>query len=72
MSAFALQPGLRVLVTGAAAGIGRVIAETFLTAGARVFVCDCDGDALAQGLGRQGELSGWCSPQSSAHRESLE
>ena len=48
MSAFALQPGLRVLVTGAAAGIGRVIAETFFTAGARVFVCDCDGDALAR------------------------
>jgi NAD(P)-dependent dehydrogenase (short-subunit alcohol dehydrogenase family) len=48
MSAFALQPGLRVLVTGAAAGIGRGMAETFLTAGARVFVCDCDGDALAR------------------------
>ena len=48
MSAFALQPGLRVLVTGAAAGIGRVIAETFLTAAARVFVCDCDGYALAR------------------------
>ena len=48
MSAFALQSGLRVLVTGAAAGIGRVIVETCLTAGARVFVCDCDGDALAR------------------------
>lgn len=64
MSAFALQPGLRVLVTGAAAGIGWVIAETFLTAGARVFVCDCDGDALdrvayginASGDGDDGEM----------------
>jgi NAD(P)-dependent dehydrogenase (short-subunit alcohol dehydrogenase family) len=27
MTPFALRPGLRVLVTGAAAGIGRVIAE---------------------------------------------
>ena len=50
MTAFSLQPGLRVLVTGAAAGIGRVIAETFQGAGARVFVCDCDRDALAQEL----------------------
>jgi NAD(P)-dependent dehydrogenase (short-subunit alcohol dehydrogenase family) len=58
MSAFALQAGLLVLVTGGATGIGRVIAETFLSAGARVLVCDCDGDALAQELARQGELSG--------------
>jgi NAD(P)-dependent dehydrogenase (short-subunit alcohol dehydrogenase family) len=35
-------------MTGAAAGIGRVIAETFLTAGARMFVCDSDGDAVAR------------------------
>jgi NAD(P)-dependent dehydrogenase (short-subunit alcohol dehydrogenase family) len=58
MSAFALQAGPRVLMTAGAAGIGRVIAETFLSAGARVLVCDCDGDALAQELARQGGLSG--------------
>jgi len=39
--------GRRVLVTAGAAGIGRVIAETFARAGAHVFVCDVDGDALA-------------------------
>jgi NAD(P)-dependent dehydrogenase (short-subunit alcohol dehydrogenase family) len=33
-------PKMRVLVTGGAAGIGRVIAETFAGAGARVFICD--------------------------------
>ena len=41
--------GLRVLVTAGAAGIGRVIAQTFLEHGARVHVCDVDERAL-QGL----------------------
>jgi NAD(P)-dependent dehydrogenase (short-subunit alcohol dehydrogenase family) len=39
--------GLRVLVTAGAAGIGRVIAQTFLDHGARVHVCDVDDQALA-------------------------
>jgi NAD(P)-dependent dehydrogenase (short-subunit alcohol dehydrogenase family) len=39
--------GLRVLVTAGAAGIGRVIAQTFLDHGARVHVCDLDDKALA-------------------------
>jgi NAD(P)-dependent dehydrogenase (short-subunit alcohol dehydrogenase family) len=37
---------LRVLVTAGAAGIGLAIATTFAAAGARVFVCDVDRDAL--------------------------
>src|SRR5438045_5184491 len=40
--------GLRVLVTAGAAGIGRVIAQTFVDNGARVHVCDVDDKALAQ------------------------
>jgi len=39
--------GMRVLVTAGAAGIGREIARTFLTHGARVQVCDVDEKALA-------------------------
>jgi len=39
--------GLRVLVTAGAAGIGRVIAQTFVDNGARVHVCDVDELALA-------------------------
>ena len=39
--------GRRVLVTGGAAGIGRVIAEGFLSAGARTRVCDISEDAVA-------------------------
>src|SRR5258708_6443972 len=39
--------GLRVLVTAGAAGIGCVIAKTFLEHGARVQVCDVDDKALS-------------------------
>lgn len=38
--------GMRVLVTAGGAGIGRVIAETFLEHGAKVHVCDLDEKAL--------------------------
>ncbi|MFN0199032.1 MAG: SDR family oxidoreductase [Planctomycetaceae bacterium] len=38
--------GLRVIVTAGAAGIGLSIANTFADAGASVFVCDIDRDAL--------------------------
>jgi len=47
--------GLRVLVTAGAAGIGLAIARTFRDAGARVFVCDVDEQALGaldKGIGR--------------------
>jgi NAD(P)-dependent dehydrogenase (short-subunit alcohol dehydrogenase family) len=47
--------GLRVLVTAGAAGIGLAIARTFRDAGARVFTCDIDDQALAaldQDIGR--------------------
>jgi len=38
--------GLRVLITAGAAGIGRAFAQTFVEAGAKVFVCDIDAKAL--------------------------
>ena len=40
--------GRRALVTAGAAGIGRVIAETFVKNGARVQVCDVDEKALRE------------------------
>ena len=49
MSAFDLlkpSPGLRVLVTGGAAGIGAAIAKAFDEAGARVSICDVDPAAV--------------------------
>ena len=39
--------GLRVLVTAGGAGIGRVIARTFVDHGAKVHICDIDEKALA-------------------------
>ena len=39
--------GLRVLVTAGAAGIGGVIARTFVEHGAKVHICDIDEKALA-------------------------
>ena len=39
--------GSRVVITGAARGIGRTVAERFVDAGARVHICDIDAEALA-------------------------
>lgn len=38
--------GKRVILTAGAAGIGRVTLQTFLDAGADVFICDVDDEAL--------------------------
>jgi NAD(P)-dependent dehydrogenase (short-subunit alcohol dehydrogenase family) len=40
------RPGLRVVVTAGASGIGAAITEAFLEAGAKVLICDIDGRAL--------------------------
>lgn len=42
------QPGLRVLVTAGASGIGAAIAQAFSEAGARVHICDIDRAAIDQ------------------------
>jgi NAD(P)-dependent dehydrogenase (short-subunit alcohol dehydrogenase family) len=39
---------IRVLVTAGASGIGRVLAESFVEAGARVHICDISDDALLE------------------------
>jgi NAD(P)-dependent dehydrogenase (short-subunit alcohol dehydrogenase family) len=50
------RPGLRVLVTGAAAGIGAAIANAFLEAQASVYVCDVDPAAVEQARSRHPAL----------------
>lgn len=42
------RPGMRVLVTAGAAGVGAAIARGFLEAGAKVLICDVDAEALAR------------------------
>lgn len=49
---------LRVLVTAGATGIGRAFAETFADAGARVYTCDVDGDALGAFRAARPEIGG--------------
>jgi NAD(P)-dependent dehydrogenase (short-subunit alcohol dehydrogenase family) len=44
---FGLAPGLRVVITAGAAGIGRAIAERLIAEGASVAICDVDRAALA-------------------------
>lgn len=44
---FALPPGLRVIVTAGAAGIGRAISDLLLARGARVHICDVSDAFLA-------------------------
>jgi NAD(P)-dependent dehydrogenase (short-subunit alcohol dehydrogenase family) len=41
-----IKPGLKVLITAGAAGIGRAIADTFADHGAKVWVCDIAEEAL--------------------------
>lgn len=43
-----MEPAQRVLITAAAAGIGRVVAAAFAAQGARVHLCDVDDDALRE------------------------
>ncbi len=50
--------GKRVLVTAAATGIGATIAARFVEAGAEVFVCDVDEEALTAYLSAHPEIAG--------------
>ena len=51
--------GKRVLVTAAAAGIGATIATRFAEAGARVFICDVDGETVAAYLAAHPRSAGF-------------
>lgn len=51
------KPGLRVLVTAGASGIGAAVARAFLETGARVHVCDIDRSALERFTAEVPEIS---------------
>ena len=46
LASLAIPPGLRVVITAGAGGIGRAIADALLANGARVMICDVDRAAL--------------------------
>lgn len=48
----------RVLVTGAGSSVGRVMAEQFAAAGARVHICDVDADAVRATLAANPRMRG--------------
>jgi NAD(P)-dependent dehydrogenase (short-subunit alcohol dehydrogenase family) len=45
---FLIEPGLRVLVTAGASGIGRAIADLLIACGARVHICDVSEEFMAE------------------------
>ncbi|WP_017775163.1 SDR family oxidoreductase [Paraburkholderia kururiensis] len=49
-------PGLRVLISGAATGIGAAIAEAFTQADAQVYVCDVNTSAIEKAKARNPKL----------------
>jgi len=55
---FGIEPGLRVLVTAGAAGIGKEVATTLSAAGARVLVCDISAGVLDGFLAASPGISG--------------
>ena len=48
----------RVMVTGAASGIGLATAQRFAAEGAKVFIIDCNKDALAKAMGNNPFFAG--------------
>jgi NAD(P)-dependent dehydrogenase (short-subunit alcohol dehydrogenase family) len=45
---FALKPGLRVIVTAGASGIGRAISDLLIARGAKVHICDVSDEFIAE------------------------
>lgn len=50
------RPGLRVLISGAATGIGAAMADAFVQVDAHVYICDVDGAAVQRAKDRNPKL----------------
>ena len=53
-----LLDGQRALITGAGSGIGKVMAQHFEKAGARIWICDADTNNLEQSLKENSDWNG--------------
>ena len=53
-----LLDGQRALITGAGSGIGKVMAQHFEKAGARIWICDADTNNLKQSLKENSDWNG--------------
>ena len=53
-----LLNGQRALITGAGSGIGKVMAQHFEKAGARIWICDADTNNLEQSLKENPDWNG--------------
>ena len=60
MSVDAANRGLRVLITGAASGVGLACAYVFSDRGAELILCDRDGTGLTRASGEVGGFSRFC------------
>jgi NAD(P)-dependent dehydrogenase (short-subunit alcohol dehydrogenase family) len=60
----------RVLITAAASGIGLLMADAFVAAGAQVFICDSDATTLAATLASRPALAGQVCDVSDEHQVS--
>src|SRR5215831_9638410 len=63
-----IQPGLKVLITGGASGIGWTAAQALQEQGARVHLCDVSSDLLAEALKQQPAMSGSVADVADAQR----
>lgn len=63
--------GKRVMVTGAASGIGLATARRFANEGASVFIVDCNKDAISAAMGSDPQFSASCLCDVSSEKDVL-
>ncbi|MDD4160783.1 MAG: SDR family NAD(P)-dependent oxidoreductase, partial [Synergistaceae bacterium] len=60
MAKYSELKGKRVMVTGAASGIGLATAQRFAAEGAKVFILDCNQEAISKTMADNPQFAGSC------------